>query len=639
MNYKITNLPFAFLVMASPVYAQLGIGTQTPDASAALDISSTKQGLLPPRLDNAQRDGIASPAAGLMIFNTDEQCLQYWNGTVWACAVGCPVPINPKITKLNCSTASLLPSQITENQSFSGYLSISYTGGNSAIYTNGSVINSTQVSGLTATLQNGVLAQGKGDLLFKVVGNPQGSGVAKFAIDVLGKTCSANLTVKADIPDPLPPNITLHADKVRYIASVKDDNYLPYSVPTKVADTTTHSPNNQLDTPVDVLGELTTSGVTIEIPYTVSSGSVSLPAFSVTVPSIPAVTEGNKGGDIIFSYPASTVSGDGVLTMTIQADSQAIKLKQLDINRGIGDGSEKLNGMSVFGVLLAEAKIATDSQGGTGAIQVRDIAGIPDRKFGVATNSKNEHEFLYLPVEAEDGKIWLNHNLGAHYTNLNHPNFNVGAQPKTMDDFNAAGSLFQWGRDSDGHELIVRTANNSASQVYKNADNPSYTPIDADYMSSTNKPNHPYFHHNSNPSKLPEETGSASFHWMWPRDYSMWQGVNGVNNPCPKGFRLPVQSEWQAWDSAVNAQNIDDALNSELGLTITGYRYASSGGQVGSLGSYTSYWSSTMGNRSVNPYGGARVPWTQTFTATKAELGTVEQSWMAGGRPVRCIMD
>jgi hypothetical protein len=52
------------------IYAQVGIGTTTPDASSALDIYSTSKGLLMPRLTTTERDNISLPATGLMIFNT-----------------------------------------------------------------------------------------------------------------------------------------------------------------------------------------------------------------------------------------------------------------------------------------------------------------------------------------------------------------------------------------------------------------------------------------------------------------------------------------------------------------------------------------------------------------------------------------
>jgi len=53
------------------------------DASAILQLDSTTQGLLPPRMTAAQRDAIATPAQGLVIYNTDTNYYNYWNSTTW----------------------------------------------------------------------------------------------------------------------------------------------------------------------------------------------------------------------------------------------------------------------------------------------------------------------------------------------------------------------------------------------------------------------------------------------------------------------------------------------------------------------------------------------------------------------------
>ena len=64
--------------------AQIGIGTNTPDASAALDIaaSGSSVGLLLPRLTAAERDAsIKTPAVGLLIYNTTTNALEIVNGS------------------------------------------------------------------------------------------------------------------------------------------------------------------------------------------------------------------------------------------------------------------------------------------------------------------------------------------------------------------------------------------------------------------------------------------------------------------------------------------------------------------------------------------------------------------------------
>jgi uncharacterized protein (TIGR02145 family) len=64
----------------------IGIGTNAPHASAALDVTSTNSGFLPPRMTLAQRNAIVNSAKGLIVFCTD--CgsngeMQYYNGNAW----------------------------------------------------------------------------------------------------------------------------------------------------------------------------------------------------------------------------------------------------------------------------------------------------------------------------------------------------------------------------------------------------------------------------------------------------------------------------------------------------------------------------------------------------------------------------
>ncbi len=61
----------------------VGIGTASPDAAALLEVTSTTKGFLPPRMTEVQRDAISSPPAGLMIYNTTTNKLNFYNGTAW----------------------------------------------------------------------------------------------------------------------------------------------------------------------------------------------------------------------------------------------------------------------------------------------------------------------------------------------------------------------------------------------------------------------------------------------------------------------------------------------------------------------------------------------------------------------------
>lgn len=61
----------------------VGIGTNTPNSKAALDISSTSKGLLIPSMTGAQRTAISSPPNGLMVYDTDINQFYHYDGTAW----------------------------------------------------------------------------------------------------------------------------------------------------------------------------------------------------------------------------------------------------------------------------------------------------------------------------------------------------------------------------------------------------------------------------------------------------------------------------------------------------------------------------------------------------------------------------
>lgn len=77
------------LSLRGPHYAatfasgQFGIGTETPNPSAQLDVTSTTGGLLPPRMTTTQRDAIASPADGLMLYSSTAGDMQLRANGIW----------------------------------------------------------------------------------------------------------------------------------------------------------------------------------------------------------------------------------------------------------------------------------------------------------------------------------------------------------------------------------------------------------------------------------------------------------------------------------------------------------------------------------------------------------------------------
>ena len=103
-------------------------------------------------------------------------------------------------------------------------------------------------------------------------------------------------------------------------------------------------------------------------------------------------------------------------------------------------------------------------------------------------------------VTSSTGKIWMDRNLGASQIATN------------KSDANSYGDLYQWGRAADGHQ--IRNSSIISTQ------------------SSTDQPAHSHFIKND-------------VDWRSPENTNLWQGVDGVNNPCPSGFRLPTIAEWE----------------------------------------------------------------------------------------------
>ena len=71
-------LAIGFLLQANLIFAQVGIGTATPNSSAALEVVSTSKGILFPRLTTSQRDAITTPPFGLVLYNTTVDELQLY---------------------------------------------------------------------------------------------------------------------------------------------------------------------------------------------------------------------------------------------------------------------------------------------------------------------------------------------------------------------------------------------------------------------------------------------------------------------------------------------------------------------------------------------------------------------------------
>jgi uncharacterized protein (TIGR02145 family) len=182
------------------------------------------------------------------------------------------------------------------------------------------------------------------------------------------------------------------------------------------------------------------------------------------------------------------------------------------------------------------------------------------------------------------GKTWMDRNLGASQVAV------------TSNDPNSYGDLYQWGRRSDGHQC----RNSATTITLSSTDQPSH----GDFILAPNSP----------------------FDWRSPQNVNLWQGVNGVNNPCPSGYRIPTNTELNAERSSWSTNNAAGAFASPLKLTRGGGRDITNG-SIYNLGVYGYYWSSNVNNNeSINLY----------FLFNNAIMSSYNRS---DGFSVRCIKD
>lgn len=180
-------------------------------------------------------------------------------------------------------------------------------------------------------------------------------------------------------------------------------------------------------------------------------------------------------------------------------------------------------------------------------------------------------------------KVWLDRNLGAMQVAI------------SSNDTSAYGDWFQWGRGDDGHQSITL----HTTVVLSSSDTPGH----ANYI--------------TNPDIDP-------FDWRSPQNDNLWQGVNGINNPCPTGFRLPTASELDSERLSWSSQNTAGAFASPLKLTTADGR-DTRGWWFYSYPGY--YWSSTVNtDRSTSLY----------FGSTYSGMTNLKRVY---GLSVRCIKD
>jgi len=182
------------------------------------------------------------------------------------------------------------------------------------------------------------------------------------------------------------------------------------------------------------------------------------------------------------------------------------------------------------------------------------------------------------------GRTWMDRNLGADRVAI------------TLTDSLSYGYLFQWGREGDQHQF----RNSAMVTTLSSSDRPRTTT----FILAPDSP----------------------FDWRSPQNNRLWQGIEGTNNPCPAGFRIPTETEWIQESQTWNSNDVIGAFESALKLPAAGRRNFSAG-VLFDVGEFGYYWSSSTEGSFSRGLG---------IFNTSARIFSYNR---AGGNSVRCIKD
>ncbi len=307
------------LLITGLLTAQVGIGTTTPNDSAVLELYSNSKGFLPTRVTSAQKAAIV-PVEGLLVFDTDIPCYAIYQNGAWHCLDTKKETSLGTITSFDCASV-YTSNTLTQNVAAQNTIFVlPYTGGSGGYYS-AATIASTGVTGLTAKLFPGIVANGNGTLTYYVTGTPQSSGSAAFSVNIGGNTCTVTIPVTT-------------------FATTPSSNITSLSCSEATASYTTI-----------ITGKEIPSGYTFSIPYTGGDGST----FSGTITSYshPGILASAapqylspSGGSVLFTLTGVPAT-EGVVTFPIAIGNKSCVYSGITATRGV-----------VFATATASASLA-----------------------------------------------------------------------------------------------------------------------------------------------------------------------------------------------------------------------------------------------------------------------------------------
>ena len=504
------------LITASNTFAQVGIGTNTPAASAALEVSSStnNKGILIPRITATQKNAISNPAEGLMIYQSSAPVgFYFYTGSAWklmvtqtdldtkVSTVDATLSLNTKVDKV---TGKELSSNDYTTLEKTKLAAISGTNTGDQTTVSGNAGTSTKLS--ASKNINGVAFDGSTDITVTadaatLTGTALNSTVLGSSLTSVGTL--GNLTVT----NPIVGSVTGNAGTSTKLSASKNIN-----------------------------------GVAFD-----GSADITVAATAETLTGIVAIANGGTG--------ATTLTANNVLlgngTSALQAIAPGTNGNVLTSNGTTWASTAPSGGLPTTGNMSGDmlywnktawVKVAPSQYEGA---YLQSKSGVPTwlLSSGVTTA-------VVDVTNPTTGKIWMDRNLGASQVAI------------SSTDADSYGDLYQWGRGADGHQL-------------RNSDTTST-------LSSTDVPKNASF----------ILTSSSPNDWRSGQNANLWQGVNGVNNPCPSGYRLPTNLELDAERASWTSNKTAGAFASPLKLPLAGRRRST--GLIARVNDWGLYWSSTV---------------------------------------------
>jgi uncharacterized protein (TIGR02145 family) len=310
-------------------------------------------------------------------------------------------------------------------------------------------------------------------------------------------------------------------------------------------------------------GTITVTGLTNGTGYTftvtatnaIGTSAASATSSSLTplgAPSSPTIT-GVASGDeqVTVSFTAPSSNGGSAITSYTATSSPGGLTGTVSQS---GDGTITVTGLT-NGTAYTFLVTATNAIGiSLASAASNSVTSNPDN-FGISHNGLSYQEV----TNTITGKTWLDRNLGA-------------TQVATgITDAASYGDLYQWGRLTDGHE--------KRSSSYTDALSTGDIPGNNRFIRVQQRFDDDY-------NEIPSDMD-----WRSPQNDDLWQGIAGINNPCPTGYRLPTDSELNEERSSWSSRNWVGAFASVLKLPSAGRRL---GNQViVNHGVQGYYWSSS----------------------------------------------